>query len=56
MDLVLSFFSDLILFSFGLAVCFIWIIAFVAIGIEVYDTIKEIFSKEEPPKEEEDDV
>lgn len=47
MNGLLSFFSDLILFSFGLAICFAWIIFFVVIGIEIWDTIKEIVAKED---------
>jgi hypothetical protein len=40
MDSVLSFFSDLILFTAGLVVIALWLALFVAVGIEVYDQIK----------------
>lgn len=37
MDKILGFFSDLILFTAGLAVLVLWILLFIAIGIEVWD-------------------
>ena len=37
MQHLLSFFSDLILFSAGLAVLVFWIVAFAVIAIESYD-------------------
>lgn len=51
MDAVLAFFSDLILFTAGLAVLTFWLIVFAAIAIEVHDLI---FGT--PKKEEESDV
>ena len=47
MDTVLSFFSDLILFTAGLLVITFWIVIFAAIGIEIHDAIKERPSEEE---------
>lgn len=52
MEMLLSFFSDLILFTAGLAVVIIWIILFILIGIEMYDA----FTEEEPEEEEYNDA
>lgn len=41
MEAVLSFFSDLILFTAGLAVATMWILIFAAIVIEVNDQLDE---------------
>lgn len=41
MDTLLQFFSDLILFTAGLAVVVLWLIVLVAIAIEVYDQFTE---------------
>jgi hypothetical protein len=46
MDSLLSFFSDLILFTAGLGVLVIWIAIFLGIIIEVHDQIKEHRNKE----------
>jgi hypothetical protein len=46
MDALLSFFSDLILFTAGLAVVVLWIVLFIGIIIEVHDQIKEYRNKE----------
>jgi len=45
-DELLSFFSDLILFTAGLVVVILWIALFIAIGIEIHDAIIEHRSKE----------
>lgn len=42
MELILNFFSDLILFTAGLAALTLWIVIFV----EICDQIKELFSGE----------
>lgn len=36
---ILGFFSDLILFTAGLAVAIFWLVILVAVAIEVYDLI-----------------
>lgn len=41
MDLILSFFSDLILFTFGLAVLIFWIGIVVVVAIEIWDAFHE---------------
>jgi len=39
MEAILSFFSDLILFTAGLGVLTLWVAIFMAIAIEVHDMI-----------------
>lgn len=41
METLLSFFSDLILFTAGIAVCLLWFALMVAIAIEVRDQWKD---------------
>lgn len=40
MESILGFFSDLILFTAGLAVAILWIVLFIVIVIETHDLIK----------------
>jgi len=40
-ETILSFFSDLVLFTAGLVVFTIWIVIFVAIAIEIHDAFTE---------------
>lgn len=47
MELAMSFFSDLILFTAGLVVVLLWITIFIVIGIEIYDGFKESDKDEE---------
>lgn len=49
MDAILAFFSDLILFTAGVAVCLLWIAIIIAVGIEIWDAFHE-----QPQQEEED--
>lgn len=39
MEGLLSFFSDMILFTAGLAVATFWLVIFIAIAIEIYDIV-----------------
>lgn len=41
MEALLSFFSDLILFTAGLAVVVLWVLIILAVAIEIYDSFKE---------------
>lgn len=41
METLLNFFSDLILFTAGLAVVLLWLVVLLAIAIEIVDSIKE---------------
>lgn len=52
LDRLLSFFSDLILFTAGLAVIVFWLVLIVLIGIEIWDAI---FEKDGSEPEGEDD-
>ena len=47
MDALLSFFSNLILFTAGLAVAIFWIIAIIVVFIEGHDTIAEWLEERE---------
>lgn len=47
MDKILSFFSDLILFTAGLVVVIFWIAIFIAIGIEIWDSFHATNEDEE---------
>lgn len=57
MEGFLGFLSDLILFSAGIVVLILWVIAIIAIAIEGYDLIKAVFSKSDvvDPLEPDDD-
>ena len=39
METILGFFSDLILFTAGLAVLILWLVIFMAVAIEIHDLI-----------------
>lgn len=51
METILGFFSDLILFTAGLAVLILWLVIFMAVAIEIHDLI---FGDPGAKKEEED--
>ena len=45
MDSLLEFFSNLILFTAGLAVVVFWVVIIIVVVIEIHDGIKDITSK-----------
>lgn len=47
METILQFFSDLILFTAGLVVVFLWFVILVAGAIEIYDTFTNNKEEEE---------
>lgn len=53
MDAILAFFSDLILFTAGLAVAIFWILAIVIIVDEVLDLVIESRNKNDESEEDE---
>lgn len=54
MEAVLNFFSDLILFTAGLAVILVWIVIFIGIWIELKDAATEIFGRSQSTTPDED--
>ena len=52
MEQLLSFLSDLILFTFGLVVVVLWIVVFAVIAIEVWD---HLFENEPEPIDEDEE-
>lgn len=54
MDAILGFFSNLILFTAGLIVAILWLIAIMLIAVEVFDTITGNDSTLFPDKKEDD--
>lgn len=53
METILSFFSDLILFTAGLFVCTVWIIIIILASVEIYDLVtgkdSKLFPEGEDP-------
>lgn len=51
MESLLSFFSDMILFTAGIAVALLWVIIFGAIAIEIFDLVTGKHKSTDPYEE-----
>jgi hypothetical protein len=46
MEWLLNFFSDLILFTAGIAVAGLWVVLLVLVAIEAYDMVKDALKED----------